>query len=255
MKEQRGYWVFLGFAGFLSLAMVVGLGREQHWGQRSQEVQLVAPTAAGLRTGLDVRISGLPVGQVVGLEMEPNASVRVRMKVFESYRRLIGPKSVASQGIDGFVGDHFIAISPDPQPPSVPMQQGAVRLPYTQPVDFTSLLEQLVETQVALQGALRKIGGVAEKDLPVALSDIRRTMAGVNKLSTTLNREVDGLGPQLKSTLKTMDRTGDTATELMKTTGPVLAPTLKDVQGLAASTNRLLYQLFGSGWLNQVPAP
>lgn len=255
MEERRGYWVFLGFAGFLSLAMVVGLGREQHWGERSQEVQLVAPTAAGLRTGIDVRISGLPVGQVVGLEMEPNASVRVRMKVFESYRRLIGPKSVASQGMDGFVGDHFIAISPDPQPASTPLKQGAVGLPYTQPVDFTSLLEQLVDTQVALQGSLRTIGGVAEKDLPGALGDIRRTLAGVHQLSTTLNREVDGIGPQLQTTLKTMDRTGESATELMKTTNPLLAPTLKEVQGLAASTNRLLHQLFGSGWLNQVPAP
>ena len=235
--------------------MVVGLGREQHWGQRSQEVQLVAPTAAGLRTGIDVRISGRPVGQVVGLEMEPNASVRVRMKVFDRYRRLIGPKSVASQGIDGFVGDHFIAISADPQPASVPLKQGAVRLPYTQPVDVTSLLEQLVETQVELQAALSKIGGLAEKDLPGALADIRRTMAGVNQLSSTLNREVDGIGPQLKTTLQTMDRTGESATELMKTTNPVLAPTLKDVQALATSTNRLLQQLFGSGWLNQVPAP
>ena len=255
MEERRGHWAFIGFAGFLSLAMVVGLGREQHWGQRSQEVQLVAPTAAGLRTGIDVRISGLPVGQVVGLEMQPNASVRVRMKVFETYRRLIGPKSVASQGIDGFVGDHFIAISPDPLPASAPLTQAAVQLPYTQPVDFASLLEQLVETQVALQAALRKIGGVAEKDLPGALGDIRRTMAGVHQLSTTLNREVDGIGPQLKTTLKTMDRTGASATELMNTTNPLLAPTLKDVQGLAASTNRLLNQLFGSGWLNQVPAP
>jgi hypothetical protein len=52
-----------------------------------------------------------------------------------------------------------------------------------------------------------------------------------------------------------MDRTGTSATELMKTTTPLLAPTLKDVQGVAASTNRLLHQLFGSGWLNQVPAP
>jgi ABC-type transporter Mla subunit MlaD len=128
-------------------------------------------------------------------------------------------------------------------------------LPYTQPVDVTSLLEQLVETQVALQSALRKIGGLAEKDLPGALADFRRTMAGVHHLSTTVNREVDGIGPQLKRTLQTVDRTGDTATELMKTTNPVLAPTLKDVQGLASSTNRLLQQLFGSGWLNQVPAP
>ena len=255
MEEHRDHWVFIGFAGLLSLAMVVGLGREQHWGERSQEVQLVATSAAGLRTGIDVRISGLPVGQVVGLEMEPNASVRVRMKVFDRYKRLIGPKSVASQGIDGFVGDHFIAISPDPQPASARLQHGAVKLPYTQPVDLTSLMEQLVETQVALQSALRKIGGVAEKDLPVALSDIRRTMEGVNKLSSTLNREVDGIGPQLKTTLQTMDRTGDTATELMKTTTPLLAPTLKDVQGLAASTNRLLHELFGSGWLNQSPVP
>ena len=255
MKERRGHWVFLGFAGFLSLAMVVGLGREHHWGERSQELQLVTPTAAGLRTGIDVRISGLPVGQVVGLEMEPNASVRVRMKVFDSYRRLIGPKSVASQGIDGFVGDHFIAISPDPQPVTAPLKQGAVQLPYTQPVDLTTLMEQLVDTQVALHSALRKIGVVADKDLPVALGDIRRAMTGVNQLSTTVNRELDGIGPQLQTTLQTLDRTGDSATELMKTTNPVLAPTLKDVQGLAASTNRLLQELFGSGWLNQVPAP
>jgi phospholipid/cholesterol/gamma-HCH transport system substrate-binding protein len=255
MEERRNHWAFIGFAGFLSLAMVIGLGREQHWGERSQEVQLLAPSAAGLRTGLDVRISGLPVGQVVGLEMEPNASVRVRMRVFDRYRLLIGPKSVASQGVDGFVGDHFIAISPDPQPASVALKQGAVRLPYTKPVDFTILMEQLVETQVALQSTLRKIGGVAQKDLPGALVDIRRTMAGVHQLSTSLNRELDGVGPQLKTTLQTLDRTGDSATELMKTTGPVLAPTLKDVQGLAASTNRLLHQLFGSGWLNQSSAP
>ena len=64
-----------------------------------------------------------------------------------------------------------------------------------------------------------------------------------------------GLAPQLKTTLQTIDRTGTSATELMNTTNPVLAPTLKDVHGLAASTNRLLHQLFGSGWLNQVPAP
>jgi ABC-type transporter Mla subunit MlaD len=63
------------------------------------------------------------------------------------------------------------------------------------------------------------------------------------------------VGPQLKTTLQTLDRTGDSATELMKTTSPVLAPTLKDVQGLASSTNRLLHQLFGSGWLNQSPSP
>jgi ABC-type transporter Mla subunit MlaD len=121
MAEQRDpgkpqdQWVFLGATGFLFVALVMGLAREQHWGERFREVQLIAPTAAGLRTGIDVRISGLPVGQVQSLELQPDASVAVRLQVASRYASLIGPRSVASQGQEGFVGDRFLEISADPR--------------------------------------------------------------------------------------------------------------------------------------------
>lgn len=245
--ERRDRWLFLGSGGLVFLALLVGLAREQHWGQRFEEVQLLAPTAAGLSSGVEVRISGLPVGQVVAMEMQPDAKVRVRLQIADRYRRLIGPRSVASQGVDGFVGDHFIAITPDPQPQLRHRESGSPKLlPYTQPVDIPGLLEHLVETQVLLHATLSKISGLAAKDLPQALADFRTTMGGVHQLSNSLEREMGAVTPQLRRTLQTMDRAGDGASTLMQTTAPVLAPTLQEVQVLARSANRLLKLLLGS---------
>lgn len=251
--KQQDRWVFLGTTGLLFVALVVGLARQQHWGERASEVQLMAPSAAGLRTGIDVRISGLPVGQVVGLELEPDAHVRVRMKIADRYRRLVGPNSVASQGVDGFVGDHFIAISPDPQPAG---GQAAPRLlPYTQPVDLTQLLEQLVVTQVALQANLRQISTLTARHVPPLVGQLDHTLKTVDQLSATATHDLNGTLPQLRRTLQTVDRTGQTANQLMTNANPVLVPTLQQVQQLATTANRLLQLLGASGWLEPATPP
>ena len=259
MAEQRDpgkpqdQWVFLGATGFLFVALVMGLAREQHWGERFREVQLIAPTAAGLRTGIDVRISGLPVGQVVALEMQPDARVRIRMNIADRYQRLIGPKSAATQGVDGFVGDHFIAISPDPQPqdqaPSRRRGAAPLLLPYTQPVDITRVMEQLVTTQVSLQSTLRQISSMTAKHVPKLADEVSHTLAQVDQLSTTVNRELKVTAPQLRRSLQTVDRTGQAATQLMNSTNPLLPPTLQQVQDLARTANQLLRLVGASGWL------
>jgi len=104
----RERWLFLGSGLVLTAAVLVGLAREQHWGEQQVQLQLVSSNAGGLRAGQEVRISGMPVGKVRSLQLKPDASVAVQLQIEARYAPLIGPKSKASQGQEGFVGDHYL---------------------------------------------------------------------------------------------------------------------------------------------------
>ena len=67
--------LFLGSGLLLLGAVVVGLAREQHWGQRFLDLRLVAANANGIKPGQEVQISGMQVGQVRSLEMLPHQSL------------------------------------------------------------------------------------------------------------------------------------------------------------------------------------
>jgi len=56
---------------------------------------------------------------------------------------LIGPKSVARQGQEGFVGDHCLEISAEPQPSGQPSNVSGRQLRYEQAMELRPLLEQL----------------------------------------------------------------------------------------------------------------
>jgi len=128
---QRDRWLFVGSGLVLISAVLVGLAREQRWGQPMVGFRLLSQNATGLRSGQEVRISGIAVGRVGQLQLQPNANVAVEVQVAQRYAALIGPKSVARAGQEGFVGDHYLEISADPQPavPDVqlPRQAAALR--------------------------------------------------------------------------------------------------------------------------------
>ena len=63
--------------------MLLGLSQEQRWGERTLGVQLNTRNAAGLPAGQEVRISGLPVGKVKALALQPDASGREELQVAE----------------------------------------------------------------------------------------------------------------------------------------------------------------------------
>ena len=92
----------------MTALLLVGLAREQGWGQRHLSLRLLIKNAAGIRVGQDVRISGIPVGQVRSISLRPDAKVQVQLEVAERYASLVGPRSGASQGQEGFVGDHYL---------------------------------------------------------------------------------------------------------------------------------------------------
>jgi ABC-type transporter Mla subunit MlaD len=91
----------------LAVAVLMGMAREQNWGQKLFGLKIRTTDAEGLRAGMEVRIAGLPVGKVASLNLESDAKVAINLEIQERYRHLVGPRSRAHQGQDGIVGDQF----------------------------------------------------------------------------------------------------------------------------------------------------
>lgn len=264
-------WLFLGSGLVLVAALLVALAREHHWGEPMVPLQLTSRHAGGLRPGQEVRISGLPVGQVTSLQLEPDASVLVRLQVAKRYAALIGPKSAASQSQEGIVGDHFLEISPDPQPGGKGTDLRGRSIRYEQPVALSTLMQQLLRTQRDLQATLRNTRQLTARDLPDTLREARRSLSGVSRLTATLQQESVATGPELRASLRDSRRslggvnqltrtlqqeTAATAPDLraslqqLSRTGASAEQTSNEVQQLLRETRRLLRLLsglFGAG--------
>ena len=242
---QRDRWLFVGSGLVLICAVLVGLAREQHWGQPTVGFRLVSRDATGLRSGQEVRIAGMPVGRVGRLQLQPDATVTVQVHVGQRYAALIGPRSVARQGQEGFVGDHYLEISADPQPAGKSTKVQGRQLRYEQSMALRPLLQQL-------EASLHNTTKLTGNDLPHTLREARRSLGEVNSLAATLQRESAAAGPELRQTLRQLSRTGRNAEEtstqardLLQASQPVLLRTLDDVQQLTRTSQRLLQGLIG----------
>ena len=92
-----------------------GLAREQGWGTRFTTYHLLIDDVSGLSSGQEIRLSGLPIGQVGSLTLQNDASVRVELNIDQSKAALVGERSRASLGQVGLIGDSYVSISPDPK--------------------------------------------------------------------------------------------------------------------------------------------
>lgn len=249
---RRERWLFLGSGLVLVAAVLLGLAREQHWGQPMRTFRLISRDASGLRPGQEVRIAGLPVGQLRSLKLQPDARVAVQVEVAQRYAPLIGPASVVRQGQEGFVGDHYLEISPDPEPAGKGHHLSGQLLPYEQPLALAPLLQQLVQTQRELQATLHNTSKLTANDLPQTLREARLSLGGVHNLAAALQRESAATAPQLRETLRQLSRTGSNAEQtsaqaqqLLRESQPALIRTLEDIQKLTRTSQRLLQNLLG----------
>jgi len=287
LPPRSGTGLFLLSGGLLALALLVGLARDQHWGEPTFPVLLNTDRAEGLRPGMAVRISGLPVGTLRELILQDNARVALRLEIAERHRRLIGPGSVAWQGQEGFVGDHYVGITPRPLPPrAANPPAGEVRLPFEPAPDVRSVMKGLLATQQTLDLTLRQTRQLTTRDVPQSLVSFRRSLAAVEHLSTrageevppalasarhtlgrmdslasSLQREATLTGPPLRRTLQQAGSTAEGARGtvreaelLLRQSREPLLQTLADLQRITAGLSRLLVPLLGNGALPP-PAP
>ncbi|MFM8935568.1 MAG: MlaD family protein [Vulcanococcus sp.] len=228
--------------------LTVGMGTPRAWWTRNRPLSFEAASAAGLSAGMDVRLSGYPIGRVDQLRLLPNTRVRVTLSVAADKLALLGHGSRAAIAQDSLLSKPYIAISASkptavaPGPPTA-----APQLIYEPSATLMSLIEDLAESRLTLQQVLNRTSTLVERRLPRSLDQLDRTLGSGETLAKTVRREVVSGSAALQHQL------GSGGTQVEQTLSE-LQSTLVDVQSLVRNSNALLRDLQRS-WLIQLLEP
>lgn len=103
-----GLFVVAGIAAIAYLSVTVG---GFSWGNRDERVLYARfHEIGGLKTRAQVVIGGVPVGEVVAIELDPEYRARVTMKVDAAID--LPTDSSAAVRTAGLLGDQFVALEP-----------------------------------------------------------------------------------------------------------------------------------------------
>ncbi len=258
--------VFLaGAVGLLGL-FVVGIARAGNWLAPSVRLQFRTLNAAGLQTGMAVRISGFAVGQVRRILLQPDAQVLVELELRDPYRSMVGRRSRAELAQVGLLGDSYIAITPDPAAVGQPPIGDGETIVFSSRPDLEDLLTEVASSRIPLQRAISSGLSLAETRLPRSLDQLDQTLAASRRLATRLETDAQRSSSELNRTLvatrqlaqRLEGRADGTAADLSALirrlestetqTRPLLLQTLRELTTMAATTNRLVKTL-NESWL------
>jgi phospholipid/cholesterol/gamma-HCH transport system substrate-binding protein len=238
----------LGGSVALLALLVLGMGTPRAWWTRNRPLSFEAASAAGLTAGMDVRLSGYPIGRVDHLRLLPSTRVQVTLSVAADKLAMLRPGSRASIAQDSLLGKPYIAITPASAPRPGPGQLASTpRLIYEPSANLMTLIEDLTESRLTLQQMLSRTSTLMERRLPRSLDQLDRTLGSGESLATTLRQEV------VKGSATLQQRVGSTGDQAEETLSE-LRTTLVDVQTLVRHSNALLREIRRS-WLMHLLEP
>jgi len=245
--EHRGW---LAGSLLLLLLLVAGMGAPRNWWSPSLELSFRTYSAAGLKPGMAVMISGYPVGQVQRIRLLNDAQVQVTLQVAKAQQLMIGPRSRATLAQDSLLSSPYIAITPDlhglgRRDP----RTASETLIYEPSPSLASLIKDLAASRIPLQQVMTSSARLVEQRMPRSLDQLDRTLSSGERLADGLERELVGRAGRLQSGV-------EAATGRLETTLGSVQTTLGEIQALARSSNALLQSLSRS-WLLRLldPAP
>jgi phospholipid/cholesterol/gamma-HCH transport system substrate-binding protein len=253
--------LFLAGSLLLSGWVAVNLLQERLRWRDSSVVTFRATNATGIWPGVNVTLAGYRIGKVESVELASDGQVDVKLRIVSRHRRLVGPNSSATAVQEGLIGDTVVALTPDITPADAALPPAELAIDFQPSSSPAELLNDLAQTRLQLDRTLQTIGAVVEKDLPSVAGQVDGTFRDVRRLAGTIERESGATAAVTRDTLRLYQQTGKEvgtasveATDVMKTTSPVLVETLGQIRAASATTNRLLKALSGT-LLFDLPEP
>ncbi len=146
MSDKRYYIeLTVGFFVLISLLCVgyltIKLGKMELIGHNYYEIKARFSRVTGLKIGNEVRISGVAVGRVKDIVLDPkDFSVTVVMDIKKNIK--ISDDSMAAVKTSGLIGDKYVSISPGGS--DTYLKPGDTIVDTEPPIDFEELVSKYV---------------------------------------------------------------------------------------------------------------
>ncbi len=217
------------------------------------EVEADFGNVAGVEVGTGVRLSGLPAGEVIGIEIpgEPGGHFVVRMRVREDLRALVRTDSEAAILSDGLLGSAYIQLRGGSGPAPLVADGGALA-----GVDAVEVADLIAEGRETFRIAADEMARM-RADMSAAFGDMGSTVTATNELlaevgtgvrlmsgaSADLVAESRGLVEDVRTVLTAVAAGQDQVVDVLRETRVAMAA----VRGSAEEVERAIGRFSGPG--------
>lgn len=186
LELKVGIFVVMGIS--ILAATFIVLGSEQNLFERNYRLHARFTDISGLRAGAAVRLSGMDVGIVQGIEFPEDLDARqvvVHMRIAERFQERIRGDSVASIQSQGLLGDKFVSVSLGAA--DRPLLEDGSWVDATDPKELMSYLDDVGPILANIKSITHQIdvllkgedGERAGKSIADMLASIKRTIVEI----------------------------------------------------------------------------
>ena len=280
-----GGFVFLVIAGLI--AFVLWLGKAQFDREFTHYKILFRGSVTGLKEANPVRYRGVPVGAVTGIRISPSNVEEVEVLIRVPRETPVKEDTEASLEFQGITGVAYIQLSggthdsPPLKPKSgekhavLPSRRSQLEKVIT---DAPELLHQLIilvdkasqllgesnqksiaetlDNVRSVTGALANRSGDVEiilMDAASTMTELRDTIASLNRLIKDLNTRVADMSDETNATLSSARRSFDAIEKNVSRVSDELAPTLVETRSAASSISGMAEEIETLIAENRVP--
>src|ERR1700761_1904231 len=207
MPKEKNYKWKLGLFAITALVIAVGaiyyVGKEKNKFGSVLHISAQFSSVSGLKMGSNVRLGGIDVGTVNGIDLVSDTTVQVDMIIQKKVQKFIKKDAKASIGSDGLMGDKVIVITAGN--PGTPIVAEGDSLPSLKPIETEAIMASL---KTSADNAAVITGNLADIS-----NRISHGKGALGKLlhDTTLSSNISSTMKNLNSSTKKLDENMEAA--------------------------------------------
>ncbi len=194
------------------LIMVVIVAQQEGLFQEYVEYRATFKNVSGLKTGSEVHLAGVTVGNVSNTAINPEGNIVVTFQVIKKYSDRIRQDSKATIGFMGLLGEKSLDLTPGSlSKPAIPPKGIVASI---EPLDITQILAQAAPSLQDLQKVLNNLVSLTQ-GMSEPNSEFGQIVTSFKEIFTKVNKGQGSLGKLVNSDTLYQD-TAETMKEVRK---------------------------------------